>query len=78
MSAWRLDPVTVQWLLWMAWFVVLEAYAVVTAPTEHPLTAHLRPLFQADPLVWFTILGVWLWLGFHFLVQGTPWRAWHI
>lgn len=76
--AWIVDPVTVQWVIILIWFAVLETYAVVVDPLTHPLTAHLRPIFQADPAVWFLTFGLWLWLGFHFLVQGQPWRAWYI
>lgn len=67
-AAWDLDLSTVLWLLWMAWFFVQEAVELVFK--HEPLTAHLRPVFQADPFTWFIGVGIWLWLGYHFLVQG--------
>ena len=65
-SAWRLDHLTVGWIVWIVFFVVWETYALVRHPGEE-LTAHLRPLFLEHPLTWFLALGLWLWLGVHFL-----------
>lgn len=71
--AWRLDAVTWAWIVWIAYFVVLETYALLNDARHDALTAHLRPLFIEHPLTWFLAAGLWLWLGFHFLVEaGHP------
>lgn len=70
-EAWTWDWPTALWAQWIVQFAMLETWALLYAPTLHPLTAHLRPIFQADPLTWFLALGAWLWIGFHFLVQGV-------
>ncbi len=67
--AWEWDWPTALWVAWMVWFFALETWALLSNGHLHPLTAHLRPIFQADPLAWLLAFGVWLWLGFHFLVQ---------
>jgi hypothetical protein len=69
-TAWRLDGWTVMWVLWIVAFFALETVTLVLR-SHNELTAHLRPLFQLDPLTWFLAAGVWLWLGYHFLVQGV-------
>lgn len=68
-SAWRLDGWTIAWLAWIVAFFALETVTLVTR-SHNELTAHLRPLMQADPLTGFLALGIWLWLGYHFLLQG--------
>ena len=50
----------------MLWFAVLETASLLWWRGEE-LTAHLRPLFLEHPLTWFVALGLWLWLGAHFL-----------
>lgn len=68
-SAWKLDGWTISWIVWIVAFFVLETVALVTR-SHNELTEHLRPALQVDPLTWFLALGVWLWLGWHFLIQG--------
>lgn len=70
-TAWRLDPHTVAWSIWIVWFAVWETWAIVTPQPADTLTAHLRPIFAEHPLAWFLTLGLWLWVGFHFLVEGV-------
>lgn len=71
-TAWRPDFFTWAWVAWIAAFAVLETWALWQGRGQE-LTAHLRPLFQGggalSPL-WFIGLGVWIWLGLHFLVDG--------
>lgn len=56
----------------MAFFAGWETLALMESATTHPLTAHLRPLFVNNPLTWFLALGLWLWLGAHFLLPVPP------
>lgn len=70
-QAWQADAATVAWSVWLAWFVVVETWAILTPVPMDTLTAHLRPWFAAHPLLWFLALGLWLWVGFHFLVEGV-------
>lgn len=69
--AWRLDPITWAWIFWIAWFLVFETWAILTPAPLDTLTAHLRPVFANHPLAWFLTFGLWLWVGFHFLVEGV-------
>lgn len=73
-SAWKLDGWTVAWLAWIVFFFALETWTLA-ARSHNELTAHLRPLIQSAPPVWFIGLGLWLWLGLHFLIQGMDWRG---
>ncbi len=73
-SAWRIDPWTVAWLLWIAAFFVLETITLANR-SHNELTAHLRPVLQSAPQVWFVGLGLWCWVAVHFFVQGMDWRA---
>ena len=72
--AWSFDGPTVAWTVWIVYFLVLEAWAVVTTQPQHTLTHHLRPLFTEHPLTWFLALGLWLWIGVHFL--APPVERW--
>ena len=65
-DAWRLTPLTWAWIAWIAAFIVLETYALIEGRGQE-LTQHLRPIFTFHPLAWFTALGLYLWLGAHFL-----------
>lgn len=73
-NAWRIDAWTVAWLAWIAAFLVLETWTLVNR-SHNELTAHLRPLIQSAPPVWFVGLGLWCWILVHFFVQGMNWRA---
>lgn len=64
-TAWRLDVLTWLWIVWLVQFAVLEFVALKWHPGQE-LTAHLRPLFLTFPVLWWTFLGVYLWLGVHF------------
>lgn len=72
-GAWDLDHLTWGWIAWIAFFFVWEFYALFVHPGEE-LTHHLRPLFVSMPLTWYLALGLWLWLGFHFLLE--PFHRW--
>jgi hypothetical protein len=65
-SAWKLDPLTWAWIVWVLAFVVLETVALWKFRGDE-LTAHLRPLFLSTPITWYLAFGLWLWLGVHFL-----------
>lgn len=71
--AWDWDLVTIQWVVLGLWFLALETYTLVWRPGQEA-TAHIRPLFLEHPLTWFLALGLWLWLGIHFLVPVA--EAW--
>lgn len=73
-SAWRIDAWTIAWLGWMLAFFVLETWTLA-ARSHNELTAHLRPLVQSAPPVWFIGLGLWCWVLVHFFVQGMDWRG---
>jgi hypothetical protein len=74
-SAWGWDAFTAAWVIWMAAFLVIEFAALWLRPGQE-LTAHLRPVFHAYPITWFLALGLWLWLGVHFLWPSLE-RFWH-
>jgi len=65
-DTWQLDLFTWLWIVWIAWFAILETVTLATG-SGNELTAHLRPLFLSMPLTWFLALGLWLWIGVHFL-----------
>lgn len=72
-GSWSLDVATAGWIAWMVFFVVWEAVGIATPIRGDTLTEHLRPIFQAQSLTWFLTFGLWLWVGFHFLLEvGTP------
>ena len=71
-ESWRLDPITWAWIFWIAYFAVLETIGLMIDPLTHPLTAHLRPVFSSSQISWFLGLGLWLWLGAHFLLPVPP------
>lgn len=73
-NPWTWDAWTALWSLWIVAFFVLETWTLANR-SHNELTAHLRPVVQFAPPVWFIFVGLWLWLGFHFLVQGMDWRA---
>ena len=73
-SAWKLDPATWAWIVWIVVFVIIEAWAVVSAQPQHTLTHHLRPLFTRHPLTWWLAFGFWAWLGLHFLAPRLEHR----
>lgn len=66
-EAWRLDAPTWGWIVWLVYFAALETWAIVWGAPHHTLTYHLRPLFIVQPVTWFLALGLWLWVGVHFL-----------
>lgn len=75
-EAWKLDAPTWSVIIWVLWFAGWETWALVTGQYLHTYTAHLRPLFIEQPVTWFVALGIWLWLGFHFLAPAL--EAWLI
>ena len=68
-SAWDFDYTTVVWTVWIAWFVVWEAYTGLRYQGEM-LTDHLRPFMLSVPVLWWVFFGLWLWLGVHFLAPS--------
>lgn len=72
--AWRWDAWTFAWSAWIVTFFVLETWTLAVR-SHNELTAHLRPVIQSAPPVWFIGLGLWLWLGQHFLVAGMDWHG---
>lgn len=68
-AAWERDLWTWAWIVWIAAFVVLETWTLWRHPGQE-LTAHLRPLMLSHPLTWWLALGLWLWLGVHFLAPA--------
>ena len=69
-TVWQFDSLfTRAWTVWALAFLILET-AAVTLGYRYTLTAHLRPLFLTWPILWFIGLGVWLWLGVHFLAPA--------
>jgi hypothetical protein len=71
-SAWNIDVFTIGWIVWIVFFVVWEVAAIIAGATN-TLTYHLRPLFVNAPITWFLTLGLYVWLGFHLLLEaGNP------
>lgn len=71
-GSWDFDLFTIGWALWLLFFIGWETAALIQG-TKEELTAHLRPIFLSQPLTWFLALGLWMWLGYHFLLEaGTP------
>jgi len=57
------------WVAWFAAFVIAETITLWRYPGQE-LTAHIRPLFNSHPLTWYLLLGLWLWMGIHFLAPA--------
>jgi hypothetical protein len=72
--AWTLDLPTWGWIGWIAYFALLEGWAILADRPVHTLTFHLRPLFLETPVTWWLTLGLWLWLGVHMLAPTL--EAW--
>jgi hypothetical protein len=68
-DVWKLDVWTVGWLAWLTFFVIWETLSL-RAGTGQELTAHVRPVFLSVPVAWWLFLGLWLWLGVHFLAPA--------
>lgn len=74
-DVWGMDMFTTGWVVWILFFAVWETWALIVG-TNQELTEHLRPVFLSSPPTWFLAFGLWLWLGFHFLVEaGHPIRV---
>lgn len=73
-DAWSFDTPTTLWVLWIAFFVVLESWALTSGQPEHTLTWHLRPFFYAHPLAWFLAAGAGAWGYVHFVLPGLERR----
>lgn len=73
-AAWKMDGWTISWAVWIVFFFVLETWTLVNH-SHNELTAHLRPVIQSAPPIYFIGFGLWLWMGTHFLVQGVEWRT---
>jgi hypothetical protein len=76
-DAWGWDAWTAAWVVWIVWFIVVETLALWLRPGQE-LTAHIRPLFVSYPLTWFLGLGLWLWLGVHFLLPHIERSFWKL
>lgn len=74
-DSWKLDAFTWGWIIWIAYFAIWETYTLVWHRGEE-LTAHLRPVFQTYDIVYFLVVGLYLWIGFHFLVDGLWLHRW--
>lgn len=72
-TAWGLDFWTWGWVAWLLFFVVWETLSGVYGGREM-LTDHLRPVIGAAPILWWTMFGLWLWLGVHLLAPAV--EAW--
>lgn len=68
-ETWDWDLPTILWAVWIAFFFVVETVTLLNGSNEE-LTEHLRPVFLAAPITWFLTLGLWLWMGFHFLAPA--------
>lgn len=68
--SWQLDPITWLWIGWIVQFAVYETYGIIAAPRGDTLTEHLRPIFLSTPILWWVTVGLWLWLGVHFLAPA--------
>lgn len=70
-SVWDWDIPTLLNLLLVIGFLVLEfltsQYSPILSWRGEMVTDHWRPVFHAAPVTWWIALGLWLWLGPHFL-----------
>jgi hypothetical protein len=76
-DAWKFDIFTWVWIVWIAQFAIWEAYTLIFHNGQE-LTAHLRPVFQSYDPIYFLAVGLWLWLGWHFLIDGLWVHRWGI
>lgn len=65
-DVWSLDHETWGWIIFLLYFAAWETYTGVIG-TGNMLTDHLRPVFLSAPPTYFLAVGLWLWLGVHFL-----------
>ncbi len=69
-APWNWDKFTAAWVVWIVWFVVWEAYALIDGG-EETFSHHIWWLRNNGPsIVFFLILGIVLWLVYHFTVEG--------
>lgn len=68
-SVWKPTWSTIGWIAWLAFFIVWETVTLYYGEKD-ALTNHLRPVFLNHPLTWFVALGLWLWIGVHFLAPA--------
>lgn len=74
-GVWELDAFTIGWIAWILFFVIWETITLIDGSNQE-LTEHLRPVFLSTPPTWFLAFGLWLWLGWHFLIEvGNPIRT---
>lgn len=66
---WKLDWTTWAWIIWIAYFVVLETVTLVQGKNQE-LTSHLRPIFQSMDLAYLLGWATVFWLAKHFLIDG--------
>jgi hypothetical protein len=65
---------TIGWVVWGVYFAVWETWTSLVE--MEMLTDHLRPVFHAMPVIWFLGLGLWVWMGIHFLAPSLEgWLA---
>lgn len=69
-APWDWDKYTAAWVVWILWFVFWETYAVMSA-TDETFSHHIWWLRNNGPsIIFFLILGIVLWLVYHFTVEG--------
>ena len=66
-KSWDLDIWTVGWACFLLFFFVWEYLSGRFGDGREMLTDHLRPVFDSAPVTWYMAMGLWLWLGPHFL-----------
>ena len=65
---------TVSWIVWVAWFVVIEALALRDRDPGDTFSEYVWAfMFDAGrprPVIYFLFAGFWLWLFLHFVFRG--------
>jgi len=76
MFDWPHRVYTIGWVIWVLWFMVLEAAAVVDRHKGDTFTEHVAWFMWHDrkpTLVFFLVAAVTVWLVWHFVFESVKW-----
>jgi hypothetical protein len=65
---------TIAWIVWLLWFVYWEVRALRRKTLGDTLSEHAWKTLKLTPVLWFTLLGGFIWLGIHFFLRTLPRR----
>lgn len=79
-AVWQLDWPTLWVYFMLAQFFAYEWLTSGSSPLEswqgQMVTDHFRAVAGTAPVIWFIVLGLWLWIGPHILAPAL--EAWLI